>query len=118
MGELKLGLPLGYWSGEPPRSFVELLQQAERLGYDCVRTAEAYGFDALTRRAWIGAQTERIRLGTGVRQLSARTPTTLYVGGMGANDRTRDRLQAWRQTPVTSPLVPAPSSAELVPGSD
>lgn len=75
MADLKLGLQLGYWSSQPPENFVALAQEAEKLGFDSVWTAEAYGSDALTPLAWIGAQTERIRLGTGVCQLSARSPT-------------------------------------------
>ena len=65
MADLKLGLQLGYWGSTPPTGFVALVQEAERLGYDSVWTAEAYGSDALTPLAWIGANTQRIRLGTG-----------------------------------------------------
>jgi alkanesulfonate monooxygenase SsuD/methylene tetrahydromethanopterin reductase-like flavin-dependent oxidoreductase (luciferase family) len=75
MANLKLGLQLGYWSSHPPANVVELVQEAERLGFDSVWTAEAYGSDALTPLAWIGSQTSRIRLGTAVCQMSARTPT-------------------------------------------
>jgi F420-dependent oxidoreductase-like protein len=51
-----------------------LIQAAERLGYDSVWTAEAYGSDAVTPLAFIAARTERIRLGTGIMQLAGRTP--------------------------------------------
>ena len=71
---LKLGLQLGYWQAQPHPSFVELAQEAERLGYDSVWTAEAWGSDAFTPLAWIGAHTSRIKLGTAIAQLSARTP--------------------------------------------
>jgi F420-dependent oxidoreductase-like protein len=71
---VKLGLQLGYWGAQPPTDLVPLAQEAERLGFDSVWTAEAYGSDAITPLAWIGAQTRRIRLGTAVLQLSARTP--------------------------------------------
>jgi len=54
---------------------VELAQEAERLGFDAVFTAEAWGSDAFTPLTWIAAHTRRIRLGTAVVQLSARTPT-------------------------------------------
>jgi len=53
---------------------VEKVQLAERLGYDSVWTAEAYGSDALTPLAFLAAKTERIKLGTGVIQLAGRTP--------------------------------------------
>jgi F420-dependent oxidoreductase-like protein len=69
---MKLGLSLGY-SGRRLVMPVERVQLAERLGYDSVWTAEAYGSDAITPLAYLGAVTERIRLGTGIAQLAART---------------------------------------------
>ena len=70
---MKLGLMLGY-SGARLRIPIEDVQLAERLGYDSVWTAEAYGSDAITPLAYIAAHTERIRLGTAVLQLAGRTP--------------------------------------------
>ncbi|MGH0028841.1 MAG: LLM class F420-dependent oxidoreductase [Myxococcota bacterium] len=70
---MKLGLMLGY-SGAQLSIPIELVKKAERLGFDSVWTAEAYGSDAITPLAWIAAQTERIRLGTAVIQLAGRTP--------------------------------------------
>ena len=70
---MKLGLSIGYSGGEM-RLPVEKVQLAERLGYDSVWTAEAYGSDALTPLAFLAAKTERIKLGTGVIQLAGRTP--------------------------------------------
>ena len=70
---MKLGLMLGY-SGGQLHIPVEKVQLAERLGYDTVWTAEAYGSDALSPLAYLAAKTERIRLGTAVIQLAGRTP--------------------------------------------
>ena len=70
---MKLGLSVGYSGGEL-RLPVEKVQLAERLGYDTVWTAEAYGSDALSPLAYLAAKTDRIRLGTGVIQLAGRTP--------------------------------------------
>ncbi|MCX6020220.1 MAG: LLM class flavin-dependent oxidoreductase, partial [Chloroflexi bacterium] len=70
---MKLGLAIGY-SGAEMRVPMERIQLAERLGYDSVWTAEAYGSDAVTPLAFIAGQTSRIRLGAGVIQLAARTP--------------------------------------------
>ena len=70
---MKLGLSLGY-SGGQMKLPVEKVQLAERLGYDSVWTAEAYGSDALSPLAFLAAKTERIRLGTAVIQLAGRTP--------------------------------------------
>ena len=70
---MKLGLYLGY-SGARMSLPVETVQLAECLGYDSVWTAEAYGSDAITPLAYLAAVTRRIRLGTGIMQLAARTP--------------------------------------------
>src|SRR5271170_646267 len=70
---MKLGLSIGYSRAhlEIP---VALVQRAEELGYDSVWTAEAYGTDAVTPLAFLAAHTSRIKLGTGIMQLAARTP--------------------------------------------
>jgi F420-dependent oxidoreductase-like protein len=70
---MKLGLAIGY-SGAHLDIPVKLVQRAEELGYDSVWTAEAYGSDAVTPLAFLAAHTSRIKLGTGIMQLAARTP--------------------------------------------
>ncbi len=70
---MKLGLSIGY-SGAEMRLPVEKVLLAEKLGYDSVWTAEAYGSDAVTPLAYLAALTTRIRLGTGIIQIAARTP--------------------------------------------
>jgi F420-dependent oxidoreductase-like protein len=70
---MKLGLSIGY-SGAELKLPVEKVQLAERLGFDSVWTAEAYGSDAITPLAYLAAVTKRIRLGTGIMQLAARPP--------------------------------------------
>ena len=70
---MKLGIRLGY-SGAEMRLPVEKVQLAERLGFDSVWTAEAYGSDAITPLAYLAAVTSRIRLATGIMQLAGRTP--------------------------------------------
>ena len=60
----------------------DAVRVAEHLGFDSVWTAEAYGSDALTPLAWWGAHTERIRLGTGIVQLSARTPAATAMAAI------------------------------------
>jgi F420-dependent oxidoreductase-like protein len=79
MADLKLGVTMGYWGAGPPAGFVELVQEAERLGYDSAWTAEAYGSDVFTPLAWVGAHTSKIKLGTGIAQLSARTPAMVAM---------------------------------------
>ena len=70
---MKLGWMAGYWMFGPVNP-VPTAVECEKLGYDCVFTAEAYGSDVFSPLCWIGAHTERIRLGTGIMQISARTP--------------------------------------------
>ncbi|MFJ7047315.1 LLM class F420-dependent oxidoreductase [Streptomyces sp. NPDC101112] len=73
---MRLGLALGYWGRGPSAGHVPLVQEAERLGYDSVWTAESWGSDAFTPLTWIAARTSRIKLGTAVAQMAARSPTT------------------------------------------
>ena len=72
---MKLGLGLDIWAGAGLQMPVEQVREAERLGFDSVWTAEAYGADAITPLAFLAAQTSRIRLGTAIVQISARTAT-------------------------------------------
>ena len=72
---MRLGLALGYWGRGPSPDHLALAREAEGLGYDSVWTAEAWGSDAFTALTWIAAHTSRIRLGTAVAQMAARTPT-------------------------------------------
>ena len=82
MDDLKIGLQLGYWGAGPDPKLVSIAQEAEKLGYDAVFTAEAWGSDVFTPLAWIGAHTEKIRLGTGIAQLSARAPTAAAMAAL------------------------------------
>src|SRR5437588_5836322 len=70
---MKLGLSIGY-SGAELKLPVDKVQLAERLGYDSVWSAEAYGSDAITPLAYLAAVTSRIRLGTGIMQIAGRSP--------------------------------------------
>lgn len=60
---MKLGYSTGYWSSGPPEGAVEAIAECDRLGYEHIWTAEAYGSDALTPLAWWGAATENVKLG-------------------------------------------------------
>src|SRR6202035_2104041 len=80
--DLRLGLNVGYWSKGPPPGAQESVLEAERLGFDSIWTAEAYGSDSLLPLAWWGAHTERIKLGTAIVQISARTPAATAMAAM------------------------------------
>lgn len=78
---MKLGLILGY-SGAQMVLRMDLVLEAERLGFDSVWSAEAWGSDAVSPLAWIGAQTERIKLGTAIMQLPGRSPANTAMTAM------------------------------------
>jgi F420-dependent oxidoreductase-like protein len=72
---MKLGINVGYWGmGIGPEEQLEVVQEAERLGYDSVWSAEAYGSDAATVLAWLAAGTSTIKLGSAIFQIPARSP--------------------------------------------
>jgi len=117
MNDLKLGLILGLWERNPPVNDVALTQEAEKLGFDSVWTSEAYGSDAITPLAWIGAQTQRIRLGTNICQLSARTPTAMAMAAQTLDHLCNGRfilglgvsgpqvVEGWYGAPFSKPLA-------------
>jgi F420-dependent oxidoreductase-like protein len=80
--DLKLGLNTGYWSAGPPPGITEAVAEAEKLGFDSMWTAEAYGSDGLTPLAWWGSHTQTLRLGTAIMQMSARQPTAAAMAAM------------------------------------
>ncbi|GIH06687.1 LLM class F420-dependent oxidoreductase [Rhizocola hellebori] len=114
---LKLGLAMGYWGAGPPAGIADLVAQAESLGYDSMWTAEAYGSDALTPLAWLGASTSRIRLGTSIMQMAARAPVATamaaltldhlsggrFVLGLGASGP--QVVEGWYGQPYPKPLA-------------
>ncbi len=78
---MRLGLTTGY-SGASMNINMDLIHEAERLGFDSVWTAEAYGSDAIAPLAYIAAKTTRIRLGTAIMQMPARTPAMTAMTAM------------------------------------
>jgi len=78
---MKLGIIAGY-SGRKISIPMDAIHQAENLGYDSIWTSEAYGSDAITPAAWILAQTKKIKVGTAIMQMPARTPTMAAMTAM------------------------------------
>jgi F420-dependent oxidoreductase-like protein len=115
--DLRLGLSLGYWGGGPPPGAAEAIQEADRLGFDSVWTAEAYGSDALMPLAWWGAATTRIKLGTAIVQISARTPAATAMAAMTLDHLSGGRVnlglgvsgpqvvEGWYGQPFAKPLA-------------
>src|SRR3984885_10937603 len=71
---MKLGVNVGYWGlGMGPQDQLEVVQEAERLGFESVWAAEAYGSDAATVLAWLAAGTTSIKLGSALFQMPGRS---------------------------------------------
>ena len=114
---MKLGLVIGYWSSGPPTGIDESIAEAEKLGFDSMWTAEAYGSDCFTPLAWWGSATERIKLGTAVTQLSARTPAATAMTAMTLDHLSKGRMilglgvsgpqvvEGWYGQPYAKPLA-------------
>ncbi|MEV4490007.1 LLM class F420-dependent oxidoreductase [Micromonospora coxensis] len=123
---MKLGYTTGYWSSGPPAGVVEAIAEADRLGFDSVWAAEAYGSDCLTPLAWWGASTSRVRLGTNIMQMSARTPTAAamaaltldhlsggrFILGLGASGP--QVVEGWYGQPYPRPLARTREYIEIV----
>jgi F420-dependent oxidoreductase-like protein len=124
--DLKLGYNTGYWSAGPPAGALEAIIEAERLGFNSIWTAEAYGSDALSPLAWWGASTERLQLGTAIMQLSARQPAAAamaaitmdhlsdgrFILGLGASGP--QVVEGWYGQPYPKPLARTREYIEIV----
>ena len=123
---MKLGLQLGYWGAGPPADAASKVSEAERLGFDSIWTAEAYGSDALTPLAWLGSRTERVRLGTALVQLSARTPTATAMAAITLDHLSGGRfllglgvsgpqvVEGWYGQPFPKPLARTREYVDIV----
>ncbi len=104
---LKLGVSIGYWGARPPADIIGLAQRAEALGYFGFFTAEAYGSDALTPLAWVGAHTKKIKLGTGIIQMSARTPAATAMHALTLDHLSEGAIKL-HPTPVSGQPIASP----------
>ncbi|GGM74150.1 putative luciferase-like protein [Lentzea pudingi] len=114
---MKLGLQLGYWGAQPPQNAAELVAAAEEFGFDAVFAAEAWGSDAFTPLAWWGSETSRVRLGTSVVQMSARTPAACAMHALTLDHLSGGRfilglgvsgpqvVEGWYGRPFAKPLA-------------
>ncbi len=113
---MRLGLTAGY-SGAQLSVNIDLILEAERLGFDSVWTAEAYGSDAISPLAWIAAKTSKIRLGTAIMQMPARTPAMTAMTAMSLDSLSGGRfilglgpsgpqvVEGWHGVPYGKPLT-------------
>jgi F420-dependent oxidoreductase-like protein len=115
---MRLGLNLGYWGADPAADAenMELVREADRLGFGSVWVAEAYGADAATVLTWIATQTERIELGSAIFQIPGRSPamTAMTASSLDMISHGRFRLglgvsgpqvsEGWHGVRFASPL--------------
>jgi F420-dependent oxidoreductase-like protein len=124
---MRLGFYMGYAQpGTSPLELLELAREAERLGYDSAWAAEAWGVDAVTPLAWLGATTERIKLGTAIMQIPGRSPANaamtaatldLLSGGrflMGIGTSGPQVVEGWHGQPWGKPLGKTREYVEIV----
>ncbi len=112
---MRLGLNTAY-SGPRMGQTMELILEAERLGFDSVWSGEAYGSDVITLLSWIGARTSKIKLGAGIMQMHARTPamaamTAMTLDGLsggrfiiGVGPSNPQVVEGWHGVPYGKPL--------------
>jgi F420-dependent oxidoreductase-like protein len=122
---MRLGLNLGYWGGQP-RDATPLVLEAEQLGFDSIWTAEAYGSDGLTPLAWMGALTKRIKLGSAILQMPARTPAMTAMSAATLDLLSNGRMllglgvsgpqvvEGWHGQPYGKPLVRTREYVEIL----
>jgi len=113
---MRLGLMVGY-SGAQVAIDMAKIHEAERLGYDSLWTAEAWGSDAVSPAAWIAAQTTRIKIGTGIMQLPGRSPANTAMTAMTLDALSGERfilglgtsgpqvVEGWHGVPWQKPLT-------------
>jgi F420-dependent oxidoreductase-like protein len=122
---MKLGI-MGAAFGKKLQINLDQIQHAERLGFDSVWTAEAYGSDAVTTATWIAAKTERIKVGTAIMQMPARTPAMTAMTAMSLDHLTGGRfilglgpsgpqvVEGWHGVPYGKPLTRTKEYIEIV----
>jgi F420-dependent oxidoreductase-like protein len=113
---VNVGFLIGY-SGKQVQIPIDLIRRAESMGFDSVWTAEAYGNDAVTSAAWVLANTTKIRVGTAIMQIPARTPAMCamtvmslhqlsggrFIAGLGASGP--QVVEGWHGVPYGKPVT-------------
>lgn len=115
--KIRLAYSTGYWSSGPPEGALEGILEADRLGFDSIWTAEAYGSDCMTPLAWWGSRTATVKLGCGIAQMSARTPAATAMAAMTIDHLSGGRMilgigasgpqvvEGWYGQPYPKPLA-------------
>src|SRR5579883_1052779 len=123
---MKLGLAIENWRTGPPVGIEAAIAAAEELSFDSLWASEAYGPDALTPLAWWGARTTRLKLGTSIVRMSARTPTATAMAAMALDHLSGGRVilglgasgpqvvEGWYGQPYPRPLARTREYVEIV----
>src|SRR3954466_14139691 len=123
---LKLGMTFGYWGKGPNPNMVEQAQAAEDVGFDSIWTAESWGNDAFSFATWMAAHTKKVRIGTGIVQMAARTPvatamaaaTVDYLSGgrfiLGLGVSGPQVVEGWYGQPSARPLARTREYVEII----
>src|SRR5438105_8724132 len=122
---MRLGLNMGY-TGSALRIHMPLVQEADRLGFFSVWSAEAYGSDAVTTITWVAALTKQIGVGTAIMQIPARTPTLTATTALTLDELSGGRfrlglgvsgpqvVEGWHGVPFGKPLQRTREYVEIV----
>lgn len=89
---MKVSVAVGGYAGVDPTGIIEMVREAERIGVDSVWSAEAWGQDAVTPLAYLAGVTSKIRLGSGIMQISARAPSMTAMTAMSLNTLSNGRF--------------------------
>jgi F420-dependent oxidoreductase-like protein len=125
-GDLKMGMTFGYWGKGPNPKMVEQAQQAEDVGFDSIWTAESWGNDAFGFATWMAAHTKKVRIGTGIVQMAARTPVATamaaatidhlsggrFILGLGVSGP--QVVEGWYGQPSARPLARTREYIEVI----
>lgn len=123
---MELGLSWGYWGRKMPAKLVELSVEAERVGFDAVWTAEAWGSDVFSPLVYIAAHTKRIKLGTGIAQIAARSPASTAMHAITLDHLSGGRailgigvsgpqvVEGWHGQPSARPLERSREYVEIL----
>jgi F420-dependent oxidoreductase-like protein len=122
---MELGLNVGMIGGDPS-AMVSLVEHADRLGIESVWAAEAYGSDAVTVLSYLAGRTERIKLGSAILQMPARTPANTAMTAMSLDALSGGRMllglglsgpqvvEGWHGVPYGRPLARTREYVEIV----
>src|ERR1700750_2812533 len=124
--KVKIGIQLGYWGRTPTPDLMHTLGFVDDVCLDTVWVAESWGNDAFTYAAWVAAHTKKVRIGTGIVQMAARTPTATAMAAMTVDHFSNGRfilglgasgpqvVEGWYGQPYPKPLARTREYIEIV----